>query len=343
MESNNISYMRGYFAQAAELEKHVYVLREAMKKANSEMQIIYSEQASATSDEENYATQLANIDQKYIDKDKQAEESINNDKKNLPILKKRWIFFLSCAIACGLISFFGLFAMLAVLILFETIDVGVLAPFIGLLSCGIIPCLVLFIVNKTKASFAADRIKAGKPDFKQEKQTEKMQLIEKANSSHSKGIRLEKNKNEMMRSQDMISENYRIATQALQKLYGKNLIAPKYRRFHAMATFYEYLSTGRCLTVFGPGGVIDTYEKDIQMGIIINHLANIEAIVSDSNSKLGYLCQQAEEANHQLANINSNLASIKLSSAATAANTASIASYCSAMNASIHRMESTYF
>ena len=146
-----------------------------------------------------------------------------------------------------------------------------------------------------------------------------------------------------MQTQDMITQSYQKATTALQKLYGKNLVAPKYHNFNAMASFYEYISTGRCLVMFGPDGVIDTYEDDVRIGIIIRTLSDIRDIVADTNAKTGYLCDQARIANQQLAQVNSNLSAIKVSSAATAANTAMIANYCHSINESVHRIEYTYF
>ena len=343
MEVQNVNYMKGYFAQAAELEKHIFVLKESMKKANQEMNLIYKEKETVKQKEEGYNSQLANLDKKYADKAQQMENTLVSDKANLPTLKRRSVFMLVGLIFFGCLVVFGML-LGAVGSLFENELLNFGGAAIGILSFyASIPFLILFIVNKIKAGRASSRLNGKKRDFDKEKENEKNNIIMEINNTQHRSKELVQSKNELIKMQDMISEQYKVASNALQRLYGKNLIASKYRNFQAMATFYEYLSTGRCIAVVGPGGVVDTYEKDLQAKIMINHLSNIEAIVDDTNNKVGYLCDQAEQANRQLRSINSNLSAIKVSSAATAMNTAQIANYCGSINDSIHRMERNYF
>ena len=335
METPSVAYMKEYFAKAVELERHVHTLRGAMEKANEEMGAIYEEEVCEE--------QLSHLDQKYADKASKIEMNVDTDRKNLPKFKRRSIIMLAFTVIFGGATLFG--AMIGYAgTFFENIMLSVGGSLISGLGFFItMPFLALFIVSTIRASRIKSRINGQKHDLDAEKMAEKEMLLGDIDNSKYRVVELAKSKTELEMIQDMIASKYKMATEALRRLYGKNLVAPKYHNFRAMAAFYDYLYTGRCIAVFGPDGVIDTYEDDVRIGIMLAHLSRIEDVLVDTNIKMGYLCDQAELANNQLAKINSNLAAIKISSAATAANTAEIASYCRSIDESVHRIDRFFF
>lgn len=337
MSNPSISYMQEYFAKAVELEKSVFVLREAQKKSNQEIQEIFDEKDREERVRIEQDERLKRLDEKYVEEERNLNEAIKKDKKIAPGFKKKATIFIPLLILAGII-----FLVLEI----ATFIIGVdeLQTFVAVIFIyGCAPFVVILIINKVKSKKAIGRLETNtKRDLAKEKNDEQNFLSNSLTQSTKKIENLKNNEISLVKTKDMISESYQKANDALQKLYKKNLVAPKYHNFNAMASFYEYLSTGRCLAIFGPDGVIDTYEDDIRIGIVIRTLSDIREIVADTNVKTGYLCDQARIANLQLANMNSNLSAIKVSTAATAANTAMISDYCSSINESVNRINSFF-
>lgn len=65
------------------------------------------------------------------------------------------------------------------------------------------------------------------------------------------------------------------AQNALQQLYDKNVIYPKYRNMVAVCTIYEYLESGRCSTLDGPNGAYNLYESELRQNLIISKLDEV--------------------------------------------------------------------
>ena len=61
----------------------------------------------------------------------------------------------------------------------------------------------------------------------------------------------------------------------LNKLYGMNIIYPKYRNFIAVTTFYEYFNSGICSVLEGHEGAYNKYEIEIRLNAIIYKLDDI--------------------------------------------------------------------
>lgn len=338
MSNPSISYMKEYFAKAVELEKSVFVLREAHKKANQEIKALCSEKEREERIRSEQGERLRQLDSKYIEEEKKLTEKISEDKKNRPHFKRKAGGMIALLILIGIAFIAGQIATFVFGLEFLQLPIMIACIYAS------IPVIVILIISKVRAGRAKERLDVNtKRDINQEKADEQQSLSNSLTLSSRKIQNLNNNEKSLIQTQNMISESYQKASSALKKLYSKNLVAPKYHNFNAMATFYEYISTGRCLAVFGPDGVIDTYEDDIKMGIIISTLLDIRDIVADTNAKAGFLCDQAQIANQQLARVNSNLSAIKVSSAATAANTAAIANYCHSINESVHRIEYSYF
>lgn len=87
----------------------------------------------------------------------------------------------------------------------------------------------------------------------------------------------------------------------LNKLYNLNIIYPKYRNFVAVATFYEYFESGRCVELVGHAGAYNRYEDEIRLNVIISKL---DDIVNQLESIRGnqYMIYEAISEGNRVAN-----------------------------------------
>ena len=95
----------------------------------------------------------------------------------------------------------------------------------------------------------------------------------------------------------------------LEKLYGLDIVHPKYRNFVTITMLYEYFDTGRCESLGGHEGAYNVYENEIRMNLIITKLDDVikqlETIqqnqymmyeaIQDSNRITQKLCQSSEQ------------------------------------------------
>lgn len=56
---------------------------------------------------------------------------------------------------------------------------------------------------------------------------------------------------------------------ALNKVYAKGIIFPKYQNFIAVCSLYEYLSSGRCNSLEGHEGAYNIYESELRQDLIL--------------------------------------------------------------------------
>lgn len=128
-----------------------------------------------------------------------------------------------------------------------------------------------------------------------------------------------------------------------KQLYAQNIIYPKYRNFVAIASFNDYLMSGRCDTLTGANGAYDKYEIDCRADLVISKLSEVvsslDAIkdgqymlysqITEVNKGLNKLNTTMDSALKELREIGSNvgtqLEAISQNTAGTLRNTASIA------------------
>lgn len=107
--------------------------------------------------------------------------------------------------------------------------------------------------------------------------------------------------------------NLEKAAKTLEEIYSMDVLPEKYRSLNAATTLYEYLNTGRCTCVQGHGGIYDTYEYDLKLGLIIGKLdVIIERLDEIANNQM-MLYQELKTANQTLSNIDNELRSFKTS------------------------------
>ena len=96
------------------------------------------------------------------------------------------------------------------------------------------------------------------------------------------------------------------------KLYAFDVVFGKYRNIVALATFFEYLVSGRCTALEGPNGAYNIYEAEIRANQIIGQLTKIVQSLEDIKENQYLIYSQLQETNatlHQLNNTMNNVSS----------------------------------
>ena len=114
-----------------------------------------------------------------------------------------------------------------------------------------------------------------------------------------------------------------------------NIIYPKYHNFIAVATFYEYFDSGRCLTLEGHEGAYNIFENELRLNAIlgklediINHLEDIRSsqyaiynAINEGNKTANAIYQKSMQISSNMNTIADNSAITSYNSMITARNT----------------------
>lgn len=92
---------------------------------------------------------------------------------------------------------------------------------------------------------------------------------------------------------------------AKNKLYSFNVIFGKYRNLVALSSFYEYLMSGRCISLEGPGGAYNIYETEIRANQIISQLSDVVNSLEQIKNNQYMAYSQLHEMNVTLARLES--------------------------------------
>lgn len=94
---------------------------------------------------------------------------------------------------------------------------------------------------------------------------------------------------------------------ALEKIYGANIIFPKYRNLVAVCSLYEYLCSGRCDTLEGANGAYNLFENEVKMNMIILQLDRIAQSLEQIKANQYMLYSAIQESNQRANQIASRL------------------------------------
>lgn len=114
----------------------------------------------------------------------------------------------------------------------------------------------------------------------------------------------------LTKERDLVQAKLAASQKSLADLYSINVLHERYRDFSSVATMYGYLATGRCTTIQGHGGVIDTFENDLKLGYIILGLQQISSQLDRIEKYQRSLYREMLRANESLEEISSGVASI---------------------------------
>lgn len=107
-------------------------------------------------------------------------------------------------------------------------------------------------------------------------------------------------KEEISKAEDLLKNLYI----ARNELYSYNIVFEKYRDFVTLATFYEYISSGRCKTLDGHEGAYNIYENEIRMNIVISQLTEVINSLNKIKQNQYIIYSAIQESNEQLNSLN---------------------------------------
>ena len=118
----------------------------------------------------------------------------------------------------------------------------------------------------------------------------------------------------------------------LTKLYGANVIFPKYRNMVAMCTMYEYFESGRCTELEGPNGAYNLYEAEQRQNVIISQLEAVNANLEQVKQNQYILYKGISETNYVLKGVSEDIKGI-LSMTKDIAVSSRITAFCAQVTA----------
>lgn len=162
-----------------------------------------------------------------------------------------------------------------------------------------------------------------------EAQQEYDQLIGALDTISTPQIAVLKNlKDEIAQAEELLVKLY----QTKQQVQDSGVIFEKYNDFVAIASFYEYLCSGRCTSLEGPHGAYNLYESEIRMNAIVSQLGDvlkslnqiqrnqfvIYTAINEATNELAALNKAARKINDRLTSMEGELSSINKNTAITA-------------------------
>lgn len=324
LKDKNISvdYMRDYLRFALEFEKYVYVWTNAMNQANSYMRKITNQKNEIERVRLNSANELKNLNLNFERKRKENESTANRYKK------KAYISVIVTIIDILVCIVFG-FAFTKIITLDRANDISSSRILLASMAASLMffiftiigpACIMLFFSNRSKykevKKTSAVDYYSGSIRRKEAILKSNLENVNKDLNENAIAEQITKDK------QNDIFINLQEAKKNLHEIYSNNILPPKYRTFNAVATLYEYLATGRCNIIEGHGGIYDTYEKDLQAGIIISTLSDIRDSMYRMECNQQILIREMQYANQSLSKINTHLANIEKTNEQIEKNTA---------------------
>lgn len=115
---------------------------------------------------------------------------------------------------------------------------------------------------------------------------------------------------ELQKQMEKVISERNKTQEALNTMYNIGIIHPKYRHLIAVASFFDYFDTGRCLSFTGPGGAYAVYEEDLRFQRIVTQLDIIISKLDEliqSQRKLAELMWDVNNTLHRIEQSNSRM------------------------------------
>ena len=325
IDKNNVSYLKEYLKYAFEFEKYVYIWTNSMNKANKQMQDIYSRRSKLESIRNSAHDSLASLDARYTSQQSYNNKEAARYKKNTNITLAILLIDIMLCLAGGIVlACYGFYMKstqedyMGIPAIFALSIIAAIAAFIFTFIGPI--CIGIYSSNKSKYKKFTEQA-----DYKSAEGSRRRQEIilkERESQADNDWAVSVVEESVLSEKQEEISTALQEAKKNLLDIYSKNILPAKYRSLNAVATLYEYLETGRCNTIEGHGGIYDTYETDLQRGMIIETLTDIRNSMYRIEANQQLLYRELQQANRTLSSINSSLTEIEKTNAEIAKNTA---------------------
>jgi len=299
---NDTSYMYKYLQYVVQFEKYVYIWTNAMNSANRELQSVYDKR-----DRYDSAVQESISNRNSFNAEFKQNKAAKN--KYFKIFFFIALFITLNLIIIGVTAFTGhvpgIFVSIGRALGNEVDTAEIQRNIMGLsgIFCGYALLAALFFFrkyrkNKRKVSSMKKTglIRSSESLIDNKKRAAQEYRLTSADEEN----RIKKKQNEIFSELTKAKKN-------LADVYSNNALPNKYRSFVAAATLLGYLETGRCTIIMGHGGIYDTYERDVQMNMIITRLDEIRdtALRIEANQQI--LIREVQKANSILNSINSTV------------------------------------
>lgn len=325
INSNGVTYMKGYLQHAITFEKNVYIWSQAMRDINKRVERLYSERARLEAIKTATTRSLASLnnsnDALQKSKERDAVKYKKRSKTALIVMFVAMIILFGLGCGVGLLLINNPNTTLAVPKGAVIPILGIAFLVIGSLFTGIVPiCLGVSIFSKNKSSSLENEARALSSRASQKRQ----EVLLKAQEDEAENDWIVNviEESVISKEQDEIHKQLQIAQSNLNQIYGLNILPAKYRNLNAVATFYEYLATGRCNAIQGHGGIYDTYETERIQLAQLEQQVQMNATLSRMEDNQRMICQEMRQANQTLSGIRSHLSEIEKTNAEIAHNTA---------------------
>lgn len=325
INANSVSYMKGYLQHAITFEKNVYIWSQSMRDINKRVERLYDERARLETAKATVASSLASLNNSNAvlqrNKEQDAAKYKKRSKTALTVMIVAMIILFGFGCGVGLLLTSNPNTTLAIPKGAVIPILGIAFLLIGSLFTGIVPiCVGISIYSKNKSSNLENEARslASKASLKRQEMLLKAQEDEAENDWVVNVIE----ESVISKEQDEIHKQLQIAQSNLNQIYSLNVLPTKYRNLNAVATFYEYLVTGRCNTIQGHGGIYDTYEVERIQIEQLRQQMQMNATLSRMEDNQRMICQEMRQANQTLSGIKSHLSEIERSNEEIAKNTA---------------------
>lgn len=279
---DSVPVMTQVFKNAMIFERYVKIWSDSLRYVNAELNNNAVKKKEAMSNLEWEQRNYNTLDGEYLEKTKAMKKRI----------RKSWLTILVVLVTTTIYVLVGLLAPGDNIIKMLFLLTAEFAPLALLIILGI--NINVIVKNKKELK------KYGRAN-------QKHAVIVSSNNITSLNSFLskkEKEKQLMLSKKASITQQLHAAQQTLNRIYAQGLIPKRYQGLVQTATIYGYLETGRCNIICGHGGVYDTYEKDLQAGLIIGNLVEI-------NKKMDIVIHNQERLYDEMESINSTVGGIK--------------------------------
>jgi len=312
--------MKEYLKFVIEFEKYVYIWSNAMDKANERMRLIHKRRQELDRIKANSTNQLNNIDDRFARQNRIKDNEAKRIKKSANSARTVLIIFILISILVGCAIFFigvqkkvrsiPFIAVLSIFSMFTFFVTTVVGPV----------SFVVYISKKNKYNNYSKEINSYANSNSKKNRTliyesQRDDAVKESIANDAEELIVKQNQDEIFKALNEAKKN-------LSQIYGEDILPTKYRSLNAATTLFEYLDTGRCDKIKGHGGIFDTYDVDLQRGIIIETLYDIRNSMYRIEENQNLLYKEMQQANRTLLSINSNLEDVRETNREIARNTA---------------------
>lgn len=220
------------------------------------------------------------------------------------------------AIGLGILGVFAGAAMtyFVFLNLFETISPNIVTYFGSSKRVVLIVGLIGGILSACFGLF--DKISGHK--YRVKRTLEKNFLIEEQNkkaAANNKNLIATRNQqvNILQFQVDDLDQMIQNTKNVLDCYYQKNIIYPKYWNWVAVASFYEYLSSGRCTSLEGHEGAYNIFENESRQDLIIRKLDEVIENLNEIKENQYMLYSEIKQQNETVSKLTNDVYNCALS------------------------------